>query len=193
MKVLALSGSPRKKGNSEELLHAVVRGMMLQGAQVETVRIVDLEIHPCIGCGGCDKSGECIFEDDMWDLYEKIIEADRVILCSPIYFYGITAQAKAFVDRLQALWNKKRILTEKGEWQEERDRQGLLVSVAASHGGKLFDGAILTAQYAFDAMGMEYSGEIVARGVDHRGEMAQEKETLAGAEKAGKKFANPAK
>src|SRR3989338_3003385 len=89
MKVLALSGSPRKKGNTETLLHAVLKGVEAAGGEVELFRLYDLRIQPCIGCGGCDKTGECVLEDDMQELYPKILAAQRVILASPIYFYGI--------------------------------------------------------------------------------------------------------
>src|SRR3989339_1583562 len=94
MKVLALSGSPRKKGNTETLLRAVLKGVTAAGGEVELIRLYDLRIQPCIACGGCDKTGECVLEDDMQELYPKILAVPRGILASPIYFYGITAQAK---------------------------------------------------------------------------------------------------
>jgi len=188
MKVLALSGSPRKQGNTETLLRAVLKGAEAGGGEVELIRLCDLRIQPCIGCGGCDKTGKCVLEDDMQELYPKILAAQRVILASPIYFYGITAQAKAFVDRCQALWNRKRLLKEKGEWRNDPTRKGFLVAVSATHGEKVFDGAILTAKYAFDAMGMQYGGEFVVKGMEGRGDMAKDAATLARAEEAGRKF-----
>lgn len=191
MKVLALSGSPRKKGNSETLLRAVLNGVEAAGGEVEFIRLYDLRLQPCIGCGGCDKTGECVLDDDMQGLYSEIIASQLVILASPIYFYGITAQAKAFVDRCQALWNRKRLQKEKGEWRNDPSRKGLLVAVAATHGEKVFDGAILTAKYAFDAMGMEYGGEFLVKGMDSRGEMAKDKTILKLAEQAGSEFMIP--
>ena len=188
MNVLALNGSPRKGGNTEVLLAAVIKGMEQAGGQAEVIRLCDLTIQPCIGCGGCDETGRCVLEDDMMQLYDKIIAAKRVIVASPIYFYGITAQAKAFVDRTQALWSWKRLMTEKGEWQPDPERKGFLLSVAATHGAKVFDGAILTVKYAFDAMGMAYGGEFLVRGVDRRGEMRKETGKLLEAEEAGKSF-----
>ncbi len=188
MKVLSLSGSPRKKGNTETLLRAVFKGVEAAGGEVELVRLCDLRIQPCIGCGGCDKAGECVLEDDMQGLYPKILASPRVILASPIYFYGITAQAKGFVDRCQALWNRKRLQKEKGEWCKDPSRKGFLVAVAATHGERIFDGAILTAKYGFDAMGMEYGGEFVVKGMDGRGAMAKDEATLVLAEQAGRKF-----
>jgi multimeric flavodoxin WrbA len=188
MKVLALNGSPRKTGNTETLLRAVLKGAEAAGGEIEVVRLYDLRIQPCIGCGGCDKTGECVLEDDMQDLYPKILAAQRVILASPIYFYGITAQAKAFVDRCQALWNRKRLAIAKGEWRNDPTRKGFLVAVAATHGEKVFEGAILTAKYGFDAMGLAYGGEFVVKGMDSRGEMAKDEATLMRAQEAGRKF-----
>ncbi len=188
MKVLALNGSPRRKGNTEELLRAVAKGMETAGGEVEVVRLVELNIKGCIGCGGCDKTGQCVLEDDMQQLYPKILEAKRIVLASPIYFYGITSQAKAFVDRNQALWNRKRIMIEKGEWRNDPERKGFLICVAATQGAKLFDGPILNATYVYDAMGMKYGGEFLVKGKDRRGDMAKDKETLRKAFEAGKRF-----
>ncbi|MGV1098701.1 flavodoxin family protein [Thiovibrio sp. JS02] len=188
MRIFAVNGSPRKKGNTEELLRAFLKGAESTGAVVEIVRLAELHIQPCIGCGGCDKTGECVLEDAMQDLYPKIRAANRIVLASPIYFYGITAQAKAFVDRCQALWNWKRIRMERGEWREDPGRAGFLLSVAASHGKRVFEGAILTARYAFDAMGVGYGGGFLVRGKDGRGEMAGDQATLARAAQAGIDF-----
>ena len=188
MKVLALSGSPRKKGNTETLLRAVLKGVEAAGGEIELIRLYDLRIQPCIACGGCDKTGECVLEDDMQELYPKILASQRIILASPIYFYGITAQAKAFIDRCQALWNRKRLQTVKGKWRKDPTRKGFLVAVSATHGERVFEGAILTAKYGFDAMGMAYGGEFLVKGMDGRGDMAKDEATLAQAELAGRKF-----
>jgi len=188
MKVLAVQGSPRKGGNTEILLAEVIKGMEEAGGEVELVRLCDLNINPCIGCGGCDKTGRCVVEDDMPQLHDKILASSRLVLASPIYFYGITAQAKAFVDRMQALWSRKRLMLKRGEWRQDPERKGFLVSVAATRGAKVFDGAILTMQYACDAMDMAYGGEFLVRGVDSRGAMARETQTLLDAFEAGKRF-----
>ncbi len=184
--VLVLLGSPRKKGNSEILVEAICRGIEGEGGSYEVVRLASLELSPCIGCGGCDQTGHCVVEDQMTPLYEKIESARRVILASPIYFYSITAQAKAFVDRCQALWNRKHLQVEKGTWQQDPDRKGYLVAVAATRGERVFEGAILTMKYAYDAMGLVYGGEFLVRGVDKRGEMARQTETLKKAEEFGR-------
>jgi multimeric flavodoxin WrbA len=184
MNVLAISGSPRKGGNTETLLDAVLRGVGREH-QVKLERISDLKIQPCIGCGGCGKTGECVIKDDMAGVYEEIIAARRIIFSSPIYFYGITAQAKALIDRCQTLWSRKYLLTKKGGWHEDPEKKGFFLSVAATKGGKVFDGAILTMKYAFDAMGATYADEYLVRGVDRLGEMMKREAEIKKAEDFG--------
>ncbi|MEN8231485.1 MAG: flavodoxin family protein [Thermodesulfobacteriota bacterium] len=188
MDVLVFLGSPRKKGNSEVLTEALLEGVRDEGGMPEIIRLCDLKISPCISCGGCDKKGKCVVEDDMTPLYEKIISTDKIILASPIFFYGITAQAKAFIDRTQALWNRKRLLQRKGEWVDNPERKGFFISVAATRGAKIFAGAILTMKYGYDAMGMQYAGEFLVSGPDKLGDMAKNEIKLAEAKEAGRNF-----
>ena len=188
MDVLVFLGSPRKKGNSEILTEALLEGVRGEGGMPEIIRLCDLKISPCISCGGCNKTGKCVVEDDMTPLYEKIITTDKIILSSPIFFYGITAQAKAFIDRTQALWNRKRLMQIKGEWIDKPERQGFFISVAATKGARIFEGAILTMKYGYDAMGIQYAGDFLVNGPDKRGDMAKNDKKLAEATKAGKNF-----
>ena len=106
----------------------------------------------------------------MQDLYTKIAEADRIIIGSPIYFYNVTAQTKIFIDRCQALWSRKYIL--KQHIGRNPDRRGYLISVSATSGERIFEGARLTTRYAFDAMDCSYSKDLLIRGMDKRGAVA---------------------
>jgi multimeric flavodoxin WrbA len=188
MDVLAFLGSPRKKGNSEILTQALLEGVRQAGGSPEIIRLCDLKISPCISCGGCDKTGKCVVEDEMTPLYDKIIAIDKIIVSSPIFFYGVTAQTKAFIDRTQALWNRKRLLRRKGDWVDNPERQGFFISVAATKGAKIFEGAILTMKYGYDAMGMQYGGHFLVTGPDKRGDMVKYEQKLAEAQEAGKNF-----
>lgn len=188
MDVLVFLGSPRKKGNSEILTEAVLEGVREAGGSPEIIRLCDLKISPCISCGGCNKTGKCVVEDDMTPLYDKIITIDKIIVASPIYFYGITAQTKAFIDRTQALWNRKRLMEKKGEWLENTDRKGFFISVAATRGARIFEGAVLTMKYGYDAMGTNYAGGFLVTGPDKRGDMARNEQKLSEAREAGKNF-----
>ena len=110
IKVLGLYGSPRKGGNTELLLDEALKGAAEQGARAEGIRLCDFRITPCEECLSCFKDGVCVIDDDMKGIYLRLLEADVVILASPIFFYGITAWAKALVDRCQALWARKYVL-----------------------------------------------------------------------------------
>lgn len=104
-KVLILSGSPRKNGNSELLCDEFARGATEAGHEVEKIRVTEKGIHPCIACYHCrDNGGACVFKDDMADLLQKMIDADVLVLASPVYFYSIDAQLKAVIDRTVARW-----------------------------------------------------------------------------------------
>jgi len=102
---LILIGSPRKHGNSTVLAEAAARAARDAGASVELVRLHDLKISPCAGCGDCRSSVDapCILEDDMTELYPRLRSADALLIATPIYSYDMTAQTKLFVDRLYAL------------------------------------------------------------------------------------------
>lgn len=104
-KVLILSGSPRKGGNSDILCDEFARGATEAGHEVEKVRVAAKEIHPCIACYHCrDNGGKCVFQDDMTEVMQKMIDADVLVLASPVYFYSIDAQLKAVIDRTVARW-----------------------------------------------------------------------------------------
>ncbi|MDW7771780.1 MAG: flavodoxin family protein [Desulfobulbaceae bacterium] len=185
MKVLIILGSPRKKGNTDLLADRIAEGIAEAGGTIEIVRLEGLDIHPCIGCGGCEKEGKCVILDDMQKLYKKIDDADRIIIASPIYFYSVTAQTKAFIDRCQAMWSRKYILNKR--LQHGVEKIGYLVSAAATKGEKVFESSILTVKYAFDAMDFKYGGEFVVRGVDRKGAILEKPEMLAQAKEFGRK------
>jgi multimeric flavodoxin WrbA len=167
MQALILIGSPRKNGNTEILVKAISEELQRHKTTVKQFRLAELEIHPCIGCGSCEKKGICVIKDDMQVLYTHIVEADIIILASPIYFYGLTAQTKAFVDRCQALWSRKYIL--KQRISLKKNRKGYLVSVAATRGERVFEGAKLCARYGLDAMDAPYCEGLFYSGVDSKG------------------------
>ncbi len=186
---LAFSGSPRKKGNTETLLAAVARGIEGEGGSVEIVRICDLEIGPCIGCGGCEKTGRCVTDDDMQGIYDKVLAAKNIILASPIYFYALSSQTKMFVDRMQALWSRKQLLMAEDKWQIGPDKKGYFLSVAATSGPKIFDGSRMCIRYAYDAMGFHYCGEFLVRKVEKRTDLSNNPEKLEEAVAFGRSIA----
>ncbi len=184
MKIAVLLGSPRKNGNSETIVQAIVAPLEQNGALVEYIRLNDLALQPCQGCGGCDKTGKCVLKDDMADIYSAVDAADVVLLASPVYFYGLSAQCKIFGDRMQARWARKYLL--KDRFRQEEGRKGYLISSAATKGTKIFECSILTSKYIFDAVDLEYGGEFLVKGVDKRKAVLDHPEEMRRAEEFGK-------
>jgi len=103
--VIGFCGSPRTAGNSTVLLDAVLRGAADAGAAVQKVSLADLSIAPCRACDACLKTGVCIQHDDMEPLVESMKESHIWVLATPVYWWGPSAQLKAFVDRWYAPWH----------------------------------------------------------------------------------------
>lgn len=104
-KVLILSGSPRKGGNSDILCDEFLRGAQEAGNEVEKIRVAAKKVAPCSACYYCrDHGGSCVHKDDMAEILRKMIDADVLVLASPVYFYSIDAQLKAVIDRTLARW-----------------------------------------------------------------------------------------
>ena len=186
MKVLGIMGSPRLKGNTDLLLEEALRGAQSQGAEVEKIINNKLNIAPCREYYGCLKDGNCVIRDDMDDVYPKLLNADGVIVASPMFFYGLSSQLKALIDRCQALWARRYVLK---QGAPSSARKGAFIAVGATRGKKLFDGATLVVKYFFQAVGVEYVDELLVRGVDKRAEIKERPAILVDARELGKRLA----
>lgn len=103
--VLILSGSPRKGGNSDLLCDEFMRGAKEAGNNVTKINVASKKVAPCHACYFCrEHSGECVYKDDMAEILQAMIDADVLVLASPVYFYSINAQLKAVIDRTVARW-----------------------------------------------------------------------------------------
>lgn len=103
-KVLILSGSPRVGGNSDLLCDEFALGAKESGNIVEKIFVANKKIAPCRACYACRNNGICVIKDDMKEVLQKMIDADVIVLASPVYFYSISAQLKAVIDRTLARW-----------------------------------------------------------------------------------------
>lgn len=183
MKVLGIMGSPRIKGNTDLLIDEALRGAQAEGAEVEKVVVDKLKITPCKEYYACERDGNCVIRDDMDTMYPRLLDADVVIVASPMFFYSITAQLKAFIDRCQALWARKYIL---GQDPGDTSRKGAFIGVGATKGEQLFDGSILIMKYFFKVIGVEYAGELLFKGVDKKGEIREHPTALGDAYNFGR-------
>jgi len=188
MKVLGLFGSPRRGGNTDLLLEEMLKGVQKHGAMVEKIFLSDWDISGCRECRRCEIHGNCVIQDQMQKLYPKLLQAHYVILASPIFFYGVTAQAKRMIDRCQVLWARKYILKKTSVQEESARRKGWFISVAGSRGEKVFQGAILTARYFFDALSVEYAGELTFARIDSKGAIKKHPGALKEAFEAGQRL-----
>ena len=185
MRILGIMGSPRLGGNTDLLLDAALNGAQSQGAEVEKLVIDKLNISPCREHYGCLEDGHCVIRDDMDAVYPKLLAADVIVVASPMFFYGITAQLKALIDRCQALWARKHVL--KQNWPGA-GRKGAFIAVGATQGEKLFDGSIATVRYFFKTIGVEYAEELLIRGVERKGDIQQHPSALKDAFELGQRL-----
>ena len=106
MKILVITGSPRKNGNSNALASEFIRGASEAGHSVQRFDAGNARVHPCTGCNSCGMDGPCVFEDDFLKVREHVIDADMVVFATPMYYFGFSAQIKAVIDRFYAINGK---------------------------------------------------------------------------------------
>jgi multimeric flavodoxin WrbA/protein-tyrosine-phosphatase len=189
MFVLGLQGSPRTKGNTSILLSSFLTEAERLGARTEYLDVAKKNISPCQECGTCEKKGFCPIDDDMQQIYPLLRQADIIVMATPIFFYGPTAQMKAVIDRSQALWARKYVhrLTDPGrKW-----RRGFLLALGATKGKNLFEGVNLTAKYFFDAVGASYDGSLTYKQIEASGDIEKHPTALSDAKEKAREFVMP--
>jgi multimeric flavodoxin WrbA len=113
MKILAISCSPRAKGNTVAMLTETLNAAAAQGAEVELYSVAGKDIQPCDGCWSCAKAGRCHKDDETEVLLDKMLAADGIVFGVPVYYHGMSAQAKAIIDRTISLNSPERSLANK--------------------------------------------------------------------------------
>ena len=187
--IIALYGSPRRKGNTASLLQKAVQGARDAGASVDEIILRDLKMSPCMEIYGCKHGGECRINDDFQKVRDRILAARGLMLASPIFFYTVSAHTKILMDRFQSLWVKKHWVENIPLGKPDYTRKGLFISVGATKGKKLFDGALLTVRYFFEVMDMQLWRSLLYRGMDFEGDVQKHPEYLDEAYQAGVEFA----
>ena len=160
MNILIISGSPRKGGNTELLAEAFAKGAA-KHHHVEIVSVRDYKVNPCLGCNACFKTdGICAQNDDMAIIYEKMSRADMLVIASPVYFYGISAQLKAVVDRFH---NPIR--------DSFHIKKMALLLVGAASLPELFDAILTEYNLCLKFFNIEDAGKVLVRGVKEKGDI----------------------
>ena len=186
-KILLFYGSPRKNGNSDILARAFLEGAKEKGAQTEAIRLFPMNITPCIECGKCDETGECILDDDMKGIYPKIEDATVVAIASPMFFYNITSKTQALVERSQAFWVRRYVLGQKQIGDSVK--KGVFLSVGATKGKLLFEGSLRVMRYFFDAIGGKLTASVLVRGMEKKGAIESNEDALNSARLLGGRIA----
>ena len=160
-KVLILTGSMRKGGNTDLLAQAFAEGAE-KNNEVEIISVADYKVNPCIGCNSCftREKNECFQNDDLPVIYEKLREADTVVIASPVYFYGISAQLKAVIDRLHTPMR-----------DEFHIKRLALLLVGAASLPELFDAIKLQYQLVLNFFHLEDAGMVLVRGAKDKGDV----------------------
>ena len=161
MNILILSGSPRKGGNTDLLVEAFVKGAS-QKHHVEVVSVRDYKVNPCMGCNACFKSNDntCAQKDDMAMIYKKMAHADMLVTASPVYFYGLSAQLKAVIDRCH---NPIR--------DTFKIRKTAILLVGAATLPELFDSILAQYQLCLNFFKLENAGRVLVRSVKDKGDI----------------------
>jgi len=187
--ITAIYGSPRRGGNTAALLKHAVVGARSVGAVVDEIVLRDQRISPCMEIYACKKGGECAIKDDFSSVRDRMLRADAMMLASPIFFYTVSAHTKTLMDRCQSLWVKKHWSAAGDERAAPPLKNALFISAGATHGKKLFDGALLTVRYFLDVLDARLWRALLVRGVDQRGDIYKHPEHLTAAYRAGRDLA----
>lgn len=187
MKIIAFNGSPRIEGNTEILLKECLKPAYEAGHEVVLFNLNQMDIKPCQDCGGCSLTGRCIIDDDMAKIYDAIREGQRFILASPVFFSGLSAQAKAMIDRCQAFWCEKYLL-KRPIPEGPYGRKGLLIVVGGMKKEIGIQCSEATAKAFFRTISVPEHETLSFLGVDAKGAILQVPDALRKAFIAGLKL-----
>ncbi|MBP1908337.1 flavodoxin family protein [Methanolobus bombayensis] len=191
VKILGVSGSPRKNGNTDVLLDSFLRGAESEGADTKKIHLKEYSIESCIGCEACRKDGTCTrFHDGMELLYPEIEECKGIILGSPVYNYNVTAEMKTFIDRLYPFY----VFTEQrpGPYSsklEDQGRKALIFTVCEQVKAEEMGFALEALGMPLEALGYEIFDKFEATGYFSKGEVLKDESILKKAFEAGKNLA----
>jgi len=178
MKVLVINGSPRKGGNTEILLDAMLAGAEEAGATFSSVKLRELDVSPCRACDVCKRTGKCVQKDDMQDLLLKMEKSEIWVLGTPVYWWGATAQLKAFIDRWYGI-NRDVF----------KNRRVALVIPLGSSNPDTAKHVLGMFEDIFAYLRMKQIGTLLAPGVYERGDAKKRSNLLEEATRLGKSIA----
>ena len=175
IQISGIIGSPRRNGNTEILVNAVLEGAGEAGAITEKIRLSDLNISPCLGCDACKRKGRCVQNDDIHNLLEKLNRSSIWVFGTPVYWWGPTAQFKTFFDRFH------------GAKHVVKGRKIILVIPCENKSESMARFTIGMLKSSLDYLKAEIICKVIAPGVYNSGEIKKFPGKLKKAYQAGKK------
>jgi multimeric flavodoxin WrbA len=175
MKVLGISGSMRKDGNTAQLIRVILGQCKEAGIKTEFISLAGKKILPCLGCGKCNEKKWCINETDDWSgIAEKMLACEVLVIGSPTYYYDVCGQLKNFIDRTYSLYHDRKL----------SGRKGIAVAVHASAGAER---AVNTIEGFLSAHEFASLGTVIGTGTDE-GDVMNDTKAVAHAKKTGDKI-----
>jgi multimeric flavodoxin WrbA len=175
MKVLGLSGSMRKEGNTAQLVRVILERCHSAGIKTEFISLAGKKIHPCLGCEKCKEKKWCIIENDDWsDVAQKVLDCDVLVIGSPTYYYDVCGHLKNFIDRTYSLYHDRKLA----------GRKGVAVAVQAQKGASR---TIQTLEGFLSSHEFSSLGSVKGNGY-HEGDILADKEAIEKAQKIGDKI-----
>jgi multimeric flavodoxin WrbA len=188
-RIVAILGSPRRRGNSDTLAFEFLRGAESRGYGHTIIVPTEMGLSPCDGQNQCFKDGRCIILDGMNRLYERVLRASHLLVATPVYFMGPPGSLKAFIDRFQAVWARSAILGSFDSDEPERRSQHKAFAIivgATEYKSSMYKPTLSILKAFFNVIGFEYAGDLVAAGLDKPGDAAKRDDLLKRAFEAGR-------
>ena len=189
MKILGILGSPRVGGNSDILLDQALAGAKDAGAEVEKIILCQKKISGCLNCDKCNETGVCAIRDDMPEIHKKILEADVIIHSCPVYFWAMTAQMKAYLDRWCAFFDAE-WRWHKAYYPKMKGKRIGLITVCGDPNVSTADPIVHSFKNTADFTKLKWLGAVMAS-ASARGEIAKNEKAKKEAYALGKKGATP--
>ena len=175
MKVLGISGSMRKDGNTADLVNVILERCHINGIKTEFISLSGKKIHPCLGCEKCKEKKWCVIENDDWgDVIQKVLDCDVLIIGSPTYYYDVCGHLKNFIDRTYSLYHDRKLA----------GRKGIAVAVQAQKGANR---TIQTIEGFLSTHEFSSLGSVKGNGY-HKGDVLNDAEAVQNAQKIGDKI-----
>ena len=175
MKVLGISGSMRKDGNTADLVNAILDRCHIDDIKTEFISLSGKKIQPCLGCEKCKEKKWCVIENDDWnEVIEKVLDCDVLIIGSPTYYYDVCGHLKNFIDRTYSLYHDRKLA----------GRKGIAVAVYANKGANR---TIQTLEGFLNTHEFSSLGSVKGKGYK-KGDVLSDDEAMGKAQKIGDKI-----